>query len=130
MRLLFPLLLLVSGCAQAKSDRVPQSYCREQSFEGDQSIDRPWTLHRLADFHYARKTYPFDAGWSGSSGDLLRDLSEVCLRLARAGFKRCIVADLTAPRLQVPVVRVIVPGMTGPLRYGMRPSDRQLRQLV
>jgi uncharacterized protein YigE (DUF2233 family) len=35
MRLLFPLLLLVSGCAQAKSDRVPQSYCREQSFEGD-----------------------------------------------------------------------------------------------
>jgi ribosomal protein S12 methylthiotransferase accessory factor YcaO len=52
-------------------------------------------------------------------------------RLARAGFRHCIVVDLTSPELEIPVVRVLVPGASGP--YGdttRRPALRLLRSLV
>lgn len=43
--------------------------------------------------------------------DLLRDIAELLTRLRRAGLDRVIVTDLTHPEAQVPVVRVIVPGL-------------------
>jgi YcaO-like protein with predicted kinase domain len=52
-------------------------------------------------------------------------------RLLAAGFRHCVTVDLTRPELGIPVVRVLVPGLSGP--YGessRRPARRLLRMLV
>jgi YcaO-like protein with predicted kinase domain len=125
-----PRRALLRAVTEAVQARVIVMQGARDTFEGSRSTERPWTLRRYTDFYHAQKRYPFNAHAGSSSGDLLRDLEAVCERVARAGFKRCIVADLTRPDLQVPVVRVLVPGMSGPLRYGKRPSHRQLRRLL
>ncbi|WP_437308128.1 YcaO-like family protein [Sorangium sp. So ce388] len=125
-----PQRAVLRAVTEAVQSRVVTMQGARDTFEGGQSIDRTWTLQRLADFYYPRESHPFDAARSSSSGDLLRDLEEVCERLASAGFTRCIVADLTRSDLQVPVVRIIVPGMSGPNSCGERPSWRQLRHLL
>jgi ribosomal protein S12 methylthiotransferase accessory factor len=63
--------------------------------------------------------------------DLLAELDTLVERLTIAGFRHCAVVDLTREDLQVPVVRVAVPGLAFP--YGLtqrRPSPRLLAQLV
>jgi ribosomal protein S12 methylthiotransferase accessory factor len=100
------------------------------SSEGGQWIERAWSLRRAMELRWPSRLDPFDVVESKSSGDLLLDMKGVCSRMQRAGFSRCIVADLTRPDLQVPVVRVVVPGMASPLRYGFRPSWRQLEPLL
>jgi ribosomal protein S12 methylthiotransferase accessory factor len=42
---------------------------------------------------------------------ILDDLNLILTRLANAGLKRAIVVDLTNPKVQIPVVRAIVPGL-------------------
>jgi len=125
-----PCRAVLRAITEAVQGRVLVMQGARDTFEGGQTIERAWTLHRLVEFYHPTRLHPFDAAGSRSSGDLLQDLQEVCQRVARAGFTRCIVADLTRPDLQVPVVRVIVPGMSGPLRYGLRPSWRLLRRLL
>jgi ribosomal protein S12 methylthiotransferase accessory factor len=49
------------------------------------------------------KTYP--------NNDILDDIKLILNRLKKAGLKRAIVIDLTNPKLKIPVVRVIVPGL-------------------
>lgn len=125
-----PRRAVLRAVTEAVQSRAIMTQGARDTFEGGQTSERPWTLRRRLDFDHARAVHPLDAGKRGSSGDLLGDLEEVCRRLTKAGFQRCIVADLTRADLQVPVVRVIVPGMDGPLRYGLPPSWRQLRQLL
>jgi ribosomal protein S12 methylthiotransferase accessory factor len=63
--------------------------------------------------------------------DLYQRLLLLLERLERAGLDRCIVVDLSRADLGIPVVRVLVPGASGP--YGntpRRPSLRLLRTLV
>jgi len=61
------------------------------------------------------------------SDDFLKDIGYVLDELKRAGFDRCIVADLTRDDVGVPVVRVIVPGLEvlamDPDRVGQRCRD-------
>jgi ribosomal protein S12 methylthiotransferase accessory factor len=62
------------------------------------------------------------------------DLGELLLialdRLRAAGFEHCVVVDLTRPDLNVPVVRVLVPGAAGPWgETTRRPPLRLLRRL-
>lgn len=55
----------------------------------------------------------------------------LCDRLAAAGLEHCVVADLTRPDIGIPVVRVVVPGLSGP--YGntsRRPARRLLRAIA
>lgn len=64
-------------------------------------------------------------------GDLLGRLDILLARLDAAGLRHCVVADLTRPELGIPVVRVLVPGLSGP--YGdtaRRPAERLLRALL
>jgi ribosomal protein S12 methylthiotransferase accessory factor len=64
-------------------------------------------------------------------GDILIELRSLLERLLAVGFRRCIVVDLTNEYVDVPVVRVLVPGLAHP--YGLsrrRPSVRLLRQFV
>ena len=52
-------------------------------------------------------------------------------RLRAAGLDRCVVVDLTRADLGVPVVRVLVPGLSGPAPFTVRrPSARLLKALV
>ena len=43
--------------------------------------------------------------------DILDDIKLILNRLKKAGLKRAIVVDLTDPELNIPVVRLIVPGL-------------------
>lgn len=68
---------------------------------------------------------------SESTGDMLADLNILVSRLSAVGLDRCIVVDLTRRILEIPVVRVIVPGLECP--YGFttrRPGPRLLEHLV
>ncbi len=100
------------------------------TFEGGHVIERTWTLRRLAQTSHPLRVEPLEDGENRSSGDLLLDLQELRGRLKSAGFERCIVADLTRHDLKVPVVRVIVPGLDGPLRSGLRPSTGLLKRVI
>ena len=54
---------------------------------------------------------PASAVESCATDDFKTDIEEIVSRLAAAGLDRVIVCDLTDPEIQIPVVRVIVPGM-------------------
>lgn len=63
--------------------------------------------------------------------DLWERLLLLLERLVRAGFRHCVVVDLTRSDLEVPVVRVLVPGLAGPFgESSRRPTARLLRHLV
>ncbi len=47
----------------------------------------------------------------GSTDDVLDDIEVVLSRLVDAGFDRVVAVDLTRPELEVPVVRMVIPGM-------------------
>lgn len=47
----------------------------------------------------------------GSTDDVLDDIEVVLGRLVDAGFDRVVAVDLTRPELDVPVVRMVIPGM-------------------
>lgn len=46
-----------------------------------------------------------------ASGDLATDLDRVLAGLGSAGYRRCYRIDLTQPRFEIPVVKVMVPGL-------------------
>ena len=72
---------------------------------------------------------PF-AGRARPPDDLTERLRIVLERLAKAGFRHCVMVELTRADLQVPVVRVLVPGAAGPVgETTRRPSLRLLRGL-
>jgi ribosomal protein S12 methylthiotransferase accessory factor len=126
-----PRRAVLRAITEAVQSRAIMMQGARDTFEGGQKVEeRPWTLRRLVEFYYPDELCPFDGAASASSGDLLIDLKDVCRKVERAGFDRAIVFDLTRLDLAVPVVRVLVPGMSGPQRYGKRPSWRQLRRLL
>jgi ribosomal protein S12 methylthiotransferase accessory factor len=52
------------------------------------------------------------------------DVNTVLERLRAAGLESAVVVDLTDPELQIPVVRVVVPGLEGYLFDYYRPGPR------
>lgn len=64
----------------------------------------------LADFT-PEQLLPFDAVPSYAAADLAADRDFLLRRLARVGLDQVLVTDLTRPDLDVPVVRVRVPGL-------------------
>jgi ribosomal protein S12 methylthiotransferase accessory factor len=89
------------------------------------------TLLRRLDTWKPMQETSFTDGDTASSGDLRRDLDSVLDRLVRVGLRHCLVADLARDDLQIPVVRVLVPGLAGP--YGdtsRRPGIRLLRTIM
>ena len=56
-------------------------------------------------------TIPFSEIKSYIKNDILDDIKFILKRLKKSGLKRVIVVDLTHPKLRIPVVRVIVPGL-------------------
>lgn len=101
-------------------------------FEGTRPLpDRAAMLLRRLDAQFAGAMTQFPAQVETGPGDLLVDLRRIVENLRQVGLGRCVVVDLTSPRIGVPVVRVLVPGLSGP--YGAttrRPPARLLAQLV
>jgi ribosomal protein S12 methylthiotransferase accessory factor YcaO len=58
-----------------------------------------------------KNTIPFSEIKSYIMDDILDDIKFILNRLKKSGLKRVIVVDLTHPKLGIPVVRVIVPGL-------------------
>ena len=101
------------------------------TFEGTTALpDRTAMLLRRAALHHSGNLVPFPRRvyQSGSPGDQLKIVSA---RLRACGITRIAVVDLTREDLEIPVVRLIVPGLDLP--YGAssrRPGARLLRQIV
>lgn len=78
-------------------------------------------------------TRPFSELPGCATPDFLTDIHAIIDRLNAAGLDRVIVADLTDPELNVPVVRVIVPGLEcftiDNERRGARCTDAERRRL-
>jgi len=121
---------VVRSITEAAQCRAITIQGARDSSEGGQVITRRWSLCCQLALRRPKRHTTFDVGGVHRSGDLLVDLTTVCSLLASAGFPRLIVVDLTRGDLQVPVVRVIIPGMATPQRYGLRPSWRQLEKLL
>ena len=58
-----------------------------------------------------KKTISFSEIKSYIMDDILDDIKFILNRLKKAGLKRAIIVDLTNPKLEIPVVRAIVPGL-------------------
>ncbi|MFO1068587.1 MAG: YcaO-like family protein [Geminicoccaceae bacterium] len=58
--------------------------------------------------------------FAGASPDA--DLAHVRAALARAGFGAAVMVDLTRPPFEIPVVRIVVPGLEGPSGDGPSPA--------
>jgi len=54
---------------------------------------------------------------SFAADDLNHDLSWELKRLRSAGFSRVVVVDLTRPDFEIPVVRVVIPGLEGDIKH-------------
>jgi ribosomal protein S12 methylthiotransferase accessory factor YcaO len=82
--------------------------------ENDEIYKRKWqfkpaTSSRLRACN--KNTIPFSEIKSYIMDDILDDIKFILNRLKNSGLKRVIVVDLTHPKLGIPVVRVIVPGL-------------------
>lgn len=101
-------------------------------FEGMRAIpERPAMLRRRLDVLYDAGTVPFPEGGGASTGDLAADLAEVLRRLRRVGLDHVLVTELTRADLEVPVVRVLAPGLAAPYPDSSRaPVPRLLAGVV
>ncbi len=68
---------------------------------------------------------------SFTSDDIAEDVRWLAHRLSASGFPSLLVVDLTRPEFDIPVVRVIIPGLEGYSAHpGYRPGARALRAEV
>ena len=82
--------------------------------ENDEIYKRKWQFMPATSSYLracSKNTIPFSEIKSYIMDDILDDVKFILNRLKKAGLKRVIVVDLTHPKLGIPVVRVIVPGL-------------------
>lgn len=82
--------------------------------ENDEIYKRKWQFMpaKSSRLRAANKnTIEFSEIKSYIMNDILDDIKFILKRLKKSGLKRVIVVDLTHPKLRIPVVRVIVPGL-------------------
>ena len=76
----------------------------QMGYERVKELNRLW-------FGEGRGTVNLSDIPDGSTDDVLDDIEVVLGRLVDAGFDRVVAVDLTRPELDVPVVRMVIPGM-------------------
>ena len=114
----------------AQSHSIHMLGARDQVEVTGAEVRRPASRRRFLRATYPRAVYPFRSS-DGSSGDLPEDLNTITAKLASAGFSHCAVASLTREDLDVPVVRVLMPGAANPYSHTThRPGPRLLRHLA
>jgi YcaO-like protein with predicted kinase domain len=126
-----PARAVLRAVTEAVQSHTGVMLAARDTFEGTESVmSRTDSLRRRADLINAPGRLPFPCG-SSSTGDILGDVECVVSRLRAAGLAHCVVVDLTRADLEIPVVRVLVPGLAGP--YGhttRRPGLRLLRSML
>jgi ribosomal protein S12 methylthiotransferase accessory factor len=88
------------------------------------------SAHRLPLTETAGEAIPFRAIPSFNSDDLRDDLLYLLGRLHASGFGRVIAVNLTRRRLDIPVIRIRVPGLSSFAVNRRRPGWRCLRHLL
>jgi ribosomal protein S12 methylthiotransferase accessory factor len=86
---------------------------RDDYFTRDQQMNRFMGDGRREAFDAVPALTSADCHTSGATSSFGQDVSIVLDRLRAAGLESAIVVDLTDPDLQIPVVRVVVPGLEG-----------------
>ncbi len=97
---------------------------RDDYFTRDQRMNRFMGDGRRGHFDAIPVTATADRHQSGATTSFGEDVTIVLDRLRRAGLEQAIVVDLTDPDLQIPVVRVVVPGLEGYMFDYYRPGPR------
>lgn len=99
---------------------------RDDYFTRDQRMNRFMGDGRRDAFDAIPATVRADRHESGATSSFGQDVTVVLDRLRAAGLHSAIVVDLTHPDLQVPVVRVVVPGLEGYMFDFYRKGPRAL----
>ncbi|QNK82119.1 YcaO-like family protein [Nakamurella sp. PAMC28650] len=99
---------------------------RDDYFTRDQRINRFMSDGRREIFDSIPATVSAAEQLSAATSSFGDDITVVLDRLRAAGLESAIVVDLTHPDLQIPVVRVIVPGLEGYIFDYYRPGPRAL----
>lgn len=97
---------------------------RDDYFTRDQRMNRFMSDGRRRTFDSIPATVSAADQVSGATSSFGDDITVVLDRLRGAGLESAIVVDLTHPDLQIPVARVIVPGMEGYMFDYYRPGPR------
>ncbi|HON35508.1 MAG TPA: YcaO-related McrA-glycine thioamidation protein [Methanothrix sp.] len=109
----------------AREDTVTADFRRQIGYERTKRINRYW-------FDIGEKR-SFSDIQSFESDDFLLDIRFMIGRLEEVGLERVVVVDLTREEIEVPVVRVIVPGLeiagVDPERVGKRIRNARGRRL-
>ena len=67
---------------------------------------------------------------SFSASDLRQDLQWELERLSSAGVSRAVAVDLTRPDFEIPVVRVVIPGLEGDIRHPHYTAGERARRVA
>ena len=110
----------------ARDDMWRESYAR---------LSNPDTLRRNRDW-LTRPVgdRPFQAAPTYESSDLSDDVAWELARLRSAGVREVVVVELTRPEFRIPVVRIVIPGLEGPMekipdyQHGARAREAVERQ--
>lgn len=99
---------------------------RDDYFTRDQRMNRFMGDGRRAHFDNIPAIASAERHESAATSSFGADITLVLDRLRTAGLETAIVVDLTDPDLQIPVVRVVVPGLEGYMFDYYRPGARAL----
>ncbi|OPY31712.1 MAG: YcaO-like family protein [Methanomassiliicoccales archaeon PtaU1.Bin124] len=130
-----PMTAAVKALVEVAQSRLTQIHgAREDTVHADRNrhmgYDRIKKMNRLW-FEPSGASRSLDEVGSMSTGDVLDDIKAICASLGRVGLDRVIVHDLTRKELDIPVARVIVPGLEvfaiDPDRVGRRLMEASRR---
>jgi YcaO-like protein with predicted kinase domain len=126
-----PARAVLRAVTEAAQSHTTVTVSARDAFEGTRPApDRAARLQRNARVLHATSFVAFEDR-SSSTGDLLPDLETLLRRLSSAGFEHCAVVDMARDDVGIPVVRVLVPGLSGPYGFSSRrPNLRLLMNLV
>lgn len=102
---------------QLADERFRKNY-DEQHIATLMKFDELSQLDELSFLLDGREKIDFKTLHNYSQDDILTEINKLCEELERNGLDT-IVVDLTSPKLNIPVVRVLVPGMQGPVKQGL-----------
>lgn len=88
----------------ARDDMIKRNYQN-----ADKIVERKWQFIRSS--HRSKEDVIFSEIKTYANKDLVDDIKVILRGLKKAGLKRAIIVELTHPKVGVPVVRAIVPGL-------------------
>ena len=97
---------------------------RDDYFDRMQRANRFFSDRNKLSFAEVPPTVPGSVHASGATASFHADIAEIIRRLQAAGLESAVVVDLSRPELEIPVVRVIVPGMEGYMFDFYQPGPR------